>query len=212
MNRLVAVVLLLVVVLGVAPVTASHPLTLPTPSIVPSLQTSNGYIVGSSVIFGPVVLTARHVLSVAKSKIYVVVGEQVFPAEVSCAGATEIDFAVLLAAVRPSAIRGAVQIPAVGETVWVAGYPNGRWAVRAARVVGIEERVVVTTKDGRQEIVLRVLTLEDPTKTVSRPGISGGGVFTATGELIGIVCCIRESVGGVSAVPLVDGLTACVKQ
>lgn len=88
-----------------------------------------------------------------------------------------------LAGIAVSAVPGVVPIriaanaPAQGETVHVAGYGDGRWWARSARVLGYAR-----PKD-RGDLTYNEIVVS----TRGRSGDSGGPIFNGGGELVGII-------------------------
>lgn len=116
------------------------------------------------------------------------------PYEIDCAfegGSTTYDLAVLSVtgsdAVKKANIS-AVKIAdsddvTLGETVYAIGNPKGSGISVSAGVVSVvSERISLTDVYGSSN-VMRVMRFDAPVS----PGNSGGGLFNAKGELIGIV-------------------------
>lgn len=134
---------------------------------------SGGQAFGSAVVIAPGrLVTSCHVLRGAQ-RIEVVRGSQRWAAERS-AGDSEKDVCLLAAPgldAPPARIGSAARL-SVGETVYASGYPGGGELV---------------TQRGRVESLYRFRGGKViQTSAAFDPGASGGALFTASGQLVGI--------------------------
>ena len=138
---------------------------------------------GSGVLIAPDrVLTSCHVVARAR-RIDVVRDGASWPANAD-AGDTFRDLCVLKlarAAGTPVPIAGGA--PTVGETVYAVGYSGGSYRVSRGQIKGL----FTCACDGGKVI---------QTSAPFDPGASGGGLFNAAGELVGVLT-FKSSYGGI---------------
>lgn len=97
----------------------------------------------------------------------------------------------------------------LGETVYAIGNPSGGGLSVSNGILSVvSERVAMTNVYGDQN-VMRVIRFDAPVS----PGNSGGGLFNADGELIGIVNAksVLTNVDGVNYAIPSNVVTACMK-
>lgn len=97
----------------------------------------------------------------------------------------------------------------LGETVYAIGNPSGGGLSVSSGILSVaSERVAMTNVYGDQN-VMRVIRFDAPVS----PGNSGGGLFNANGELVGIVNAksVVTNVDGVNYAIPSNVVTACMK-
>ncbi|MDI6773056.1 MAG: serine protease [bacterium] len=155
---------------------------------------------GTGVIVGNgIVLTARHVVA-GKMQLYL--PNAVVEGHLACQE-KDADIAVVtsdLISGAPS-YRLSASSPSIGDVVRIGGYPQRRWKVAAARVIG----VAPSGKVGGVPYNSPILLLR-PDSALG-PGASGSPLLNGQGQVVGI---LAGGAGGEDAAfPISTGLRAC---
>lgn len=180
-----------------------------TRATVPRLMVDGAGICSAVVARGAILLTAQHCALWGNMEADYGSGfERVKVDGASCAS-WESDFAVLRTTV-PKGIselplwNGA--LPQPGQMVWVAGYPGGKWTVRQLTISALWAAVTISGITPKKTMPVLIGVTD---AGLAMGGISGGGMFDANGNLLGIMVAYQALRDMAGAVPIQYGVEVC---